>query len=222
MFSKGRRKIIKNMMLKRLLALAMMLVMVLSFAACGKEPANTDNGTNNNHGTEQCDNNPSVNNSKWSVTINGNNIALPCTLSDLSKKGINIISDYDKDNVLNSINQTHTMISASCGDDSKPIFLKIITGDDTSKKEANAKVYTITNNKMLDGSSFVVKNGLSLGAAVADIISAYGDDYAVDSAPSTDDLTKGFVMMHYGSNDEGMLFWFQDGKLTYVELYVGE
>jgi len=29
-------------------------------------------------------------------------------------------------------------------------------------------------------------------------------------------------MMHYGSNEEGMLFWFQDGALTYVELYVSE
>lgn len=212
----------KNMLLKRFLALAMMLVMVLSFAACGKEPTNTDNGTNNNPGTEQGENNPSVNDSKWSVTINGKTITLPCTLSDLSNKGITIISDYDKENVLNSTNQTHTMISASCGDDSKPIFLKIVTGNDASKKEANAKVYTITNNKMLDGGSFVVKNGLSLGAAVTDVISAYGDDYVVDSAPSMDDLTKGFVMMHYGSNEEGMLFWFQDGKLTYVELYVGE
>ena len=213
----------KKMLLRRLLALAMILVTVLSFAACGKEPTNTDVGSNNT-GSEQTDNNQNNNNSdsKWSVTINGNNITLPCSLADLSNKGITIISDYDKDTVLNSTNQTHTMISATCGDDSKPIFLKIVTGGDASKKEANATVYTITNNKMLDGSSFVVKNGLSLGASVSDVISAYGEDYVVDSAPSADDLSQGFVMMHYGSNDEGMLFWFQDGKLTYVELYVGE
>lgn len=211
-----------NSLVRKIVAIVMVLAMMLTFAACDKEPSNTDNGTSNNGGSEQNNNSQNTSGSEWSVKINGKDIALPCSLADLSSKGITIISDYDKDNVLNSTNQTHTMISASCGDDSKPIFLKIVTGSDASKKEANAMVYTITNNKMLDGSSFVVKNGLSLGSSVADVISAYGEDYVVDSAPSADDLTSGFVMMHYGDNDEGMLFWFQDGKLTYVELYVGE
>lgn len=209
------------MKIKSLLAVLMALVLVFSFVGCANNQTPSDNNTNKDN-VEQGDNSPSNNESKWSVKINGKTVTLPCTLDKLSNMGINILGDFDKETVLNSTNQTHTMISATCGDDSKPIFLKIVTGSNADKKEANATVYTLTNNKMLDGSSFVVKNDLSLGASVNEIISAYGNDYVVDSAPSADDLTKGFVMMHYGSNEEGMLFWFQDGELTYVELYVSE
>jgi len=209
------------MKIRSLFALLMALVLVFAFVGCANDQADPNNDTNKGN-VEQGNNTPSNNESKWSVKINGKTVTLPCTLDKLSNMGINILGDFDKETVLNSTNQTHTMISATCGDDSKPIFLKIVTGPNADKKEANATVYTLTNNKMLDGSSFVVKNDLSLGASVNDIIAAYGNDYVVDSAPSADDLTKGFVMMHYGSNEEGMLFWFQDGALTYVELYVSE
>lgn len=208
--------------IKNLIAILIALVLVISFAGCGNKPANTD-GTVGTGKVEQNNDTPTnQNEAKWSVQINGKTITLPATLEELSKAGINILSDIDKETVLNSTNETHSPIAATCGDDDKPIFLKIVTGANANKKEANATVYTITNNKMLDGSAFVVKNGLSLGASVNDITSAYGDGYVVDSAPSADDLTKGFVMMHYGDSKEGMLFWFQDNQLTYVELYVSE
>lgn len=154
----------------------------------------------------------------WGLKINGKSITLPCTLADLAEADVHIYSEYDREQVLSSVNQTFTMIQATCGDGMNPIFLKIETGENSNKREENATVKIITNNKMMQKDEFILKNNVGLGSSVDDVINTFGSNYTVDSSQS-DDLHKGFVMMHYGDSESGVLFWFTDNVLTYIEIY---
>lgn len=208
----------KKSLVRNEFAIVMVLVMMLSFAACDKEPTNTDNGTNNSGQSSK--NNPSSGDSKWAVDICGRSISLPCSLADLLGEDVRL-DDADKNKVIEAVNQTFTMIPAVCGDDAGVVYLKIKTGSDAGKKEANATVVAITNNDSAHDDVFKVKDNHAIGSNVSDVIATYGEGYVIDSAPSSDDLSKGFVMLHYGE-DEGMLLWFRDGKLIYIESFVGD
>lgn len=205
----------KNSFMRNVFALVMALIMVFSLVACGDSQGN-NGGYSGQSSSPNGDS--SGNTDNWGVKINGKTVTLPCTLTELSKAGV-VLDDFDLEIILNSENETHYMIPATCGDESKHLFLEIVTGPDASKKEKNATVYTITNNNRVDGSVFVVKNGLALGSSVTDIISAYGNDYVIDAATSRDDLAKEAAMIHYGDDQNGILLWFEDGVLIYVELY---
>ncbi len=208
----------KKSLVRSIFAIVMVLVMMLSFAACDKEPASSDNGTNNNSGEQG--NNVNVNqNSKWGLTINGKTIELPCTLADLESAGVNILIDSDKEDILNTANKKFTMIAATCEEDGDPIYLTIITGADTSQKEKNATV-TILTNTTVGGSKFAIKNGIALGSDVNDIIEAYGEEYITSN--DKNNLSDGYVVLKYGSLEDGAMFNFQDGKLTYIEFFVNQ
>ena len=75
--------------------------------------------------------------------INGKEVQLPCTLAELAEAGVEIQNDAIKEMVLNSTNQKHLMIAATCGDKHNSLFLKIITGADADKKELIGK-YIVT------------------------------------------------------------------------------
>ena len=154
----------------------------------------------------------------WGLKINGKSITLPCTLADLAEADVHIYNEDEKQEVLSSVNKTFTMIQATCGDGIKPIFLKIETGKNSNKGEENATVKIITNNKMMQKDEFILKNNVGLGSSVDDVINTFGSNYTVDSSQS-EDLHKGFVMMHYGDAESGVLFWFTDNVLTYIEIY---
>ena len=186
------------------------LVLVCSFLILGLAT-----GCNNSSFVDN-ENNSSTNNtngnSKWGLQINGKNINLPCKLSTLENAGVYINDDY----ILQNPNKTYTMIHG--WHDSQFVFLKIETGSDIDKKSDNATVKIITNNKGMTKDLFVLKNGIGLGSNIDDVISTFGSDYVVDSSAS-DDLHKGFVMTHYGDAKEGLLLWYQDGILNYIEVY---
>lgn len=209
----------KKSIVRSVFAIVMVLVMVLSFAACDKETANTDKGTSNNSG-EQGNNGTNNNQStKWGLTINGQTVELPCTLADLESVGVNILIESDKERILNSTNQKFTMIAATCEEDGNTIYLTIMTGADSSKKEKNATV-TILTNTTVGGSSFKIKNGIALGSSVSDVISAYGEEYITSN--DKNNLNSGYVVLKYGSLEDGAMFNFQDGKLTYIEFFVNQ
>lgn len=162
-------------------------------------------------GGSASDNNTNVD-SKWGLQINGKSINLPCKLSTLENAGVYINDNY----ILETPNKIYTVIHG--WHDSQWIFLKIEIGSNTDKKSDNATVKTITNNKGMQKDLFVLKNGIGLGSTIDDVISTFGSNYIVDSSAS-EDLHKGFVMTHYGDAEDGLLLWYQDGILNYIEIY---
>lgn len=200
---------------KRVFTLVLAILMIFALSACG---INNDQSNSNGEDNQQVENqgNNSSTKEKWEIKINGKGVTLPCTLADLAKIGVNIYGEYDKENVLNSTNETFTMIAATCGDDTNPIHLKITTGNAADKKEANATVKILTNTKM-DGSLFELKNGIALGSSIDDVISTFGEDYNL-SGTTDDDIHSGYVVINYGTKADGAMFNFKDGVLDYIEI----
>lgn len=211
----------KKSLVRSVIAVALALVVVFSFAACGKGTTEANRETNGNV-AEQVGNGTTGQNSQWSFVINGKELRLPCSLAELSEAGVEVRIDGVKEEIINSTNQKFPMVYLSCGDSSKLLTAKIVTGSDADKKEANAIVYSLTNDGLVDGSVFTIKNGLALGAAVDEIVTVYGQDYDITAAESMDDLTQGQVIMRYGDDEDGMTFWFEDGKVTYIGFYIEE
>lgn len=204
----------KKFSFKRVFTILLAVLMIFTLAACGGKDGKTD-GNNNNK--QQVDNQGANNSdSGWGVKINGKAVTLPCTLADLAKINVNIYGEFDKETVLNSANETFTMIAATCGEDTNPIHLKIVTGGAADKKEANATVKIITNTKM-DGSLFELKGGIALGSSIDDVIKTFGDNYNMTGATG-DDIHTGYVVINYGTKADGAMFNFKDGVLEYIEI----
>lgn len=210
----------KNKFLK-ILVLGVVAILMLSLAACGNDSENNTSGDGaNNNNVSQSNNEDENLTSMWGLQINGKSIQLPCTLADLARADIGIYEDYDRENVLGSENETFTMIAATCGSDTHPIHLKITTGSDAGKQEANATVKIITNTKM-DGSLFKLKNNIALGSSLDDVIKAFGENYNLSGA-TEDDIHNGYTVINYGTKASGAMFNFENGVLTYIEILADE
>lgn len=199
---------------KRVFTFLIVALMIFTLAACGDKDDKVDGNNNDNQQVENKDSNSL--DGGWGIKINGKAVTLPCTLSDLVKIDVNIYSEFDKETILNSANETFTMIAATYGENTEPIHLKIVTGSAADKKEANATVKIITNTKM-DSSLFELKGGIALGSSIDDVIKTFGTDYNMTGATG-DDIHSGYIVINYGTKADGAMFNFKDGILEYIEI----
>lgn len=210
----------KKTLFIKIIAITLSMAFLFPMTSCGKQ--STEIGANEssyNNGQSGNSNEDLPSSSKWGLTINGKSVALPCTLADLKDIDVHLLIDPEKENILNSTNQEFTMIAAVCGESSDPMYLTIKTGNDSAAKEKNATVEIITN-MTINNSIFKIKNGLGLGSDISDVIEAYGKDYSTSADES--ELNTGYVTLRYGTMDDGSMFNFQNGKLTYIEFFVNQ
>lgn len=212
---------IKKSYYRQFVALLLIVFTVFSFSSCGHDDSAvnkdgiTSGGKLNSQKAEK-----KSRSDEWGLKINGKNVSLPCSLDEFLKTGINFYNEDDKEAILNSSGETFTLVDFTFGDGHDAILLKIVTGDDVNKKEKNATVKIIMNQRM-DSSLFVMKDGISLGSSLDDVIKSFGDDYEVTGA-LREDLHDGPVVIFYGTRANGVMFHFKDGILEHIEIVADE
>lgn len=203
------------MIKRRLIALLLVLVCILSFAACGSE----SNGGDNEGETPVVESNkPSKENNKyqWEMNFNGVKISLPCTMADLEEKGIHLYTEYDEETIYASQNESFVWISAVYGDTHDILLLSIDTGNDPDKKAKNAHVVAVTNMELSE-ELFHMKDKFALGASIEDMEKTFGMGYEVPGA-TADNIREGFTVIQYRSGCDNVLFNFQENKLVSMEV----
>lgn len=188
----------------RITALLLAVLCAALFTACGADNAG---------GSSE---------SRWTMTIGGNKVTLPCTMAELEEMGIHLYTEYDEETIYESQNQTFTMICAVHEDAEDLMYLKIVTGDKPEDGSANAQVCAITN-MTLDTDAFHMNKKFGLGASIDDMIAAFGEDYVVAGAAG-DDIQIGYTVINYGTGSDNIIFIFDDNELKSMEVqyYEGE
>ena len=193
------------------------------------------NSTNSNNNSEQNNeinsNNQNTTATNWGLTINGKSINLPCTLKDLKDADITISSDYDYEQVMNTVNTKFSNIAAGNDNWTRYIYLTIVTGDDTSKKESNAIVNVITNkittniygqsdtSKIITKEQFHLKGDIAIGSTSNDVTSIFGNEYTVYADQDGDKNLSGNMTGIYYTNKQSTLYLiFKKGILHSIEI----
>lgn len=154
--------------------------------------------------------------SDWTIELNGKEISLPCTLTDLEGADVHIHSEYDSEAILTTENESFLMIEATCGEGTDPLYLEILTGDDIEQQEENVTITHIANSYM--GKELFLLNGsIGLGDSVEDVVDTFGEGYGL-TVGEKEELSQGLVVMTYGTMDSGVMLNFRDGILEYIEV----
>lgn len=205
----------KKINLKKIVTIALVTLSAFSLVACGNNDDSADKNQEGNKQVQKQDNEEKVTD-KWGLKINGKSVELPCTLEDLTKMDINLSNEFLGNSILNSSNETFYMAEAVVGDNADPVHLKLVTGSNPEKLEANVTVKRLTNT-MMDSTLLELKNGIALGSNIDDVISTFGEDYN-GAEDVTGDIHTGFVVIDYGTVSDGLLLNFRDGILEYIEI----
>ena len=205
-----------------LLAVVIMSVILITTIATQKSYGEGSDSTNKGNNTGKS--------SLYTISINGKNITLPCKLSELTKTGLKIYSEYDYERIINSQNETFTMIYATSEGWKNGVYLKIVTGDNSTKKEENAMVTVITNMVMTSMSGkydisdnttkeqFHLKGGVAIGSSKQEVIAAFGDNY-IQSGEEAMSLFDTLVwQIVYVEGNNSAMFYFKNGVVTTIEM----
>lgn len=212
-----------------IIAVILVIGGVILFSVINKKSTNEEVGNVTNNNSSKQENNYEKSN-LWTISINSKNITLPCKLSELTKAGLKISSEYDYEQIINSQNQTFSMIHATSDGWQEGVFLKIITGNNPTKKEENAIVSVITNMITTDihgnydisdtttKEQFHLKDGISMGASKDEVIKAFGDNYVQNGSEFVglyDVLTWQII---YREENNSIMFYFKNGVVTTIEV----
>ncbi len=169
-------------------------------------------------------------NSLWTISINGKNITLPCKLSELTKTGLKIYSEYDYERIINSQNETFSMIYAVSEGWKEGVYLKIVTGDNLAKKEENATVTVITNMVTTDmygrfdmsdnttKEQFHLKDGVAIGSSKEQVLNAFGNNY-VQAGDETMGIWDTLIwQIVYKEESNSVMFYFKNGVVHIIEV----
>ena len=201
---------------KRLIALLLAIVCVLTLAACGGDESQSGNEGNSQAGEANKPNKGNNEKSQWEMEFHGVKFSLPCTMADLEKKGIHLYTEYDEETIYASQNESFVWISAVYEDTHELLLLSIDTGDSPDKKAENAHVVAVTNMELAK-ELFHMKDDFALGATIDEMEKIFGADYEVPGATG-DSIREGFTICQYSNEHDNILFNFRDNELVSIEV----
>lgn len=153
------------------------------------------------------------------VKVNGRELALPCTLTEMEDVGVFIARKSAKQEIVNSENQDFALIEMTSNSFEEDEILKVMisTGEDHKKKEENCFITRIINESV-DSEKFVVGDKIGFGSTIKDAKKIFGKKN-FELITENDDEKKGLSQLQYFEDGKGRVMYFQDDKCVYIEVW---